>query len=83
MLNYRYLKLALTDKIRIQDVRYVFQSVYSNNGNEGVDDTLEFLKNNYQDFETQWVKLSSKISFLSKQISALELSPLSLLWDPF
>ncbi|KAJ3664942.1 hypothetical protein Zmor_000473 [Zophobas morio] len=73
-LRQEYLKLALTDKIRIQDVRYVFQSVYSNNGNEGVDDTLEFLKNNYQDFETHFgtqSTLTSLRSILTSLISTV------------
>ncbi|XP_063909880.1 membrane alanyl aminopeptidase-like [Zophobas morio] len=64
-LRQEYLKLALTDKVRIQDVRYVFQSVYSNNEKEGVDDMLKFIKNNYTDFETRFGTQSTLASLIS------------------
>ncbi|KAJ3664935.1 hypothetical protein Zmor_000467 [Zophobas morio] len=60
-----YLKVALTDKVRIQDVRYVFQSVYSNNEKEGVNDMLQFIQDNYQDFEKHFGTQSTLISLIS------------------
>ncbi|XP_063909001.1 membrane alanyl aminopeptidase-like [Zophobas morio] len=61
-----YLKVALTDKVRIQNVDFVFKSVYCNNEKEGVNDMLHFIQNNYQDFEKHFGTQSTLTTLISE-----------------